>query len=118
MNKIDENIEATNKLLLEIVKNQKDNIANMTKTFIISMICYTCLLIAMVIGFFVYENQFEVTDWEKQVMQEVETDGSNDNVNAIINTGEMHYGESETEKTGKKRGNPNRCPVCGKFMKA
>lgn len=103
MNKIDENMEATNKLLLEMVKNQKDNIANMTKTFIISMICYTCLLIAMVIGFFVYENQFEVTDWEKQVMQEVETDGSNDNVNAIINTGEMHYGESETNSDNKRQ---------------
>lgn len=27
-------------------------------------------------------------------------------------------GKTKTKKTGKKRGNPNRCPVCGKFMKA
>lgn len=99
MSKIDENMEATNKLLLEMVKNQKDHLSNLTKTFVISMICYTCLLIAMVVGFFVYESQFEVSDWEKQMSQEIETSGDDDNVNAILNTGEINYGESKADNS-------------------
>lgn len=99
MSKIDENMEATNKLLLEMVKNQKDHLSNLTKTFIISMICYTCLLIAMVVGFFIYESQFEVSDWEKQMSQEIETSGDDDNVNAILNTGEINYGEGKTDNS-------------------
>lgn len=99
MSKIDENMEATNKLLLEMVKNQKENLSNLTKTFIISMICYTCLLIAMIAGFFIYESQFEVSDWEKQMSQEIETSGDDDNVNAILNTGEINYGESKTDNS-------------------
>ena len=27
-------------------------------------------------------------------------------------------GKTKAKKTGKKRGNTNRCPVCGKFIKA
>lgn len=27
-------------------------------------------------------------------------------------------GKTKAKKTGKKSGNPNKCPVCGKFMKA
>lgn len=57
-----EQIEATNKLLLDMVKNQKENANNNFKIFIVTIICYTLILISMVIGFFVYESQFEVTD--------------------------------------------------------
>lgn len=52
-------VEATNKLLLQMVKNQKENNKNMIRVFIITMCCMTVLLVSMVIGFFVYESQFE-----------------------------------------------------------
>lgn len=56
-------VEATNKLLLQMVKNQKENNKNMVRVFIITVCCMTVLLVSMVIGFFVYESQFE-TEWE------------------------------------------------------
>lgn len=52
-------VEATNKLLLQMVKNQKENNKNMIRIFIITMCCMTILLVSMVVGFFVYESQFE-----------------------------------------------------------
>lgn len=52
-------VEATNKLLLQMVKNQKENNKNMIRVFIITMCCMTILLVSMVVGFFVYESQFE-----------------------------------------------------------
>ena len=54
----DNQVEATNKLLLQMVKNQKENNKNMIKVFIITMCCMTVLLVSMVIGFFVYESKF------------------------------------------------------------
>ena len=70
----DNQVEATNKLLLQMVKNQKENNKNMIKVFIITMCCMTVLLVSMVIGFFVYESKFETefeTTTETTVTQEV-----------------------------------------------
>ena len=67
-------VEATNKLLLQMVKNQKENNKNMIRVFIITMCCMTALLVSMVIGFFIYESQFETeleTTTETTITQEV-----------------------------------------------
>lgn len=84
------NMEVTNKLLLEMVKNQKINSTNLVKIFIITIICYTVLLLSMVVGFFYYESQFET--FQTVTTQEADTNGGN----AIINSGgDVNYGESE-----------------------
>ena len=89
-------VEATNKLLLQMVKNQKENNKNMIRVFIITMCCMTVLLVSMVIGFFVYESQFETeleTTTETTITQEVSgedstinnVEGNQDNDNATHN---------------------------------
>lgn len=72
-------VEATNKLLLQMVKNQKENNKNMIRVFIITMCCMTILLVSMVVGFFVYESQFETeleTTTETTIKQEVSGEDS------------------------------------------
>lgn len=73
--------EATNRLLLDMVKNQKEYIRRMLKIFIITLVCYTLILISMIVGFFVYESQFETEAIETQttITQEVSGDGSDIN---------------------------------------
>ena len=80
----DNQVEATNKLLLQMVKNQKENNKNMIKVFIITMCCMTVLLVSMVIGFFVYESKFETefeTTTETTVTQEVS--GEDSTINSV-----------------------------------
>ncbi len=72
-------VEAANKLLLQMVKNQKENNKNMIRVFIITMCCMTILLVSMVVGFFVYESQFETeleTTTEATITQEVSGEDS------------------------------------------
>lgn len=88
--------DATNKLLLEMVKNQKQNIKNLIKVFTFIIICYTLLLISMVISFFVYESQFEVEETETiRYEQEMDTDDGGDAIGIINNNGDWSYGESQ-----------------------
>ena len=73
-----ENLEVTNKLLLEMVKNQKSSNKNLVKLFMVTIICYTILLIAMVAGFFIYESQFDVVQGQYETYeynQEAEGEG-------------------------------------------
>lgn len=55
--KVGENV--TNKLLLDMVKSQRESFSNLIKVFIVTIVCYTLLLISGVVGFFWYESQFE-----------------------------------------------------------
>ena len=73
--------EATNKLLLDMVKNQKEYINGIFKILIITLICYTLILISMIVGFFIYESQFEteVVETQTTITQEVSGDGSDIN---------------------------------------
>ena len=73
--------EATNRLLLDMVKNQKEYINGIFKVLIITLVCYTLILISMIVGFFVYESQFETESVETQttITQEVSGDGSDIN---------------------------------------
>lgn len=57
-----EQSQAANALLLEMLRNQRGNAKRMLKMFIVTVLCYTVLLVTMIVGFFVYESQFEVTE--------------------------------------------------------
>ena len=93
-----EQSQAVNALLLEMVRNQRDNNKYVLRVFVITTICYTALLIAMVIGFFVYESQFEVTE---QVVTETtttqEVSGENSEINNV--QGNM-YKDNATHNQG------------------
>ena len=76
-----EQFEALNELLLDMVKTQKEYIQNLIKIFIFTMMCYTLILISCVVGFFVYESQFEISEeastvTETTVEQEVSGDSA------------------------------------------
>lgn len=89
-----ENIEITNKLLLDMVQNQKEANNNLAKTSIISSICFCLIIVSMIIGFFVYESQYEIIDkTTEEVSQEAETNGEGDII--MNNSGELNYGTSE-----------------------
>lgn len=68
-----EQSQAANALLLEMVRNQKSNMKNLMRVFVLVIVCYTLLLITAVAGFFVYESQFET--YEKVVTENYYTRG-------------------------------------------
>ena len=97
-NKNEMQYDVTNKLLLEMVKNQKQNIKNLIRVFTFIIICYTLLLISMVVGFFVYESQFEIEETETiRYEQEMDTDNGGNAIGIINNNGDWSYGESKTD---------------------
>lgn len=79
-----EQSQAVNAMLLEMVRNQRGNNKCVLKVFVITIICYTILLVVMVIGFFVHESQFEVTE---QIVTETtttqEVSGENSEINNV-----------------------------------
>ena len=82
-----DNLEATNKLLLDMVKNQRSALKSLTKIFIITLSCYTFLVIAMVVGFFIYESQFDVVQGQYETYEyNQEAEGEN----AEINNGNVY----------------------------
>lgn len=82
-NNLQENMEITNKLLLEMVKNQKASNKNLTKVFISTIIAYTVLLIGMVVGFFVYESQFG-KEIKEQFSVEQDASGDEAEINNVL----------------------------------
>lgn len=81
---IAEQTQAMNKLLLEIVKTQKSNTKSLIKVFIATIVCYTVLLLSLILGFFWYESQFETSEKivaEKTITQEVS--GENSEINNV-----------------------------------
>lgn len=78
-----EQVQALNKLLLEMNKNQKKSNNSLIKTFIATVICFTVLLISMVLGFFWYKSQFEIT--EKVVTETItqEVSGTDSEINNV-----------------------------------
>ena len=90
-----------NDLLIDMAKNQKESSKNLVKLFVVIIVCYTLVLITMIVGFFVYESQFDVIDtgygyeYEYDYEQEAQ---SGDNGTAIVNgNGEVNYGTSKVE---------------------
>lgn len=87
-------LQAANKLLLEMVKNQKANAKSIIKVFIVTIVCYTIILLTIIICIFVYEGQFETIDSQYTIEQSAESDN---NGNAIVNNGgDVNYGESDS----------------------
>lgn len=79
MNEALEQSQAMNQLLLEMTKSQKENQKALIRILIVSMTCYTILLMTLIIGFFWYESQFEYVQeevTEETLTQEVSGEGS------------------------------------------
>lgn len=95
-NELNETTEATNKLLLEMVKNQKSANKNLTKVFISAIIGYTLLLIAMVVGFFMYESQYETAE-QTEISVDQEASGEDAEINNVL--GDM-YKDNSTHNEG------------------
>ncbi len=78
-------------LLLEVIKNQKRNFKVLHRLLFTIVICYTIVLLGMVVGFFVYESQFNVTESvTTEFTQEV--DGDSNAINNI--TGNQYNGNA------------------------
>ena len=88
-------IDKMDELLLDLAKSQKESNRNMVKMFIVATVCFTVLLVTMIIAFIYYESQFETIDskYTYEYDQEAEaTDGGT----AIVNgDGEVNYGTSK-----------------------
>lgn len=95
---LQQNMEITNKLLLEMVKNQKAGNKNLTKVFISAIIGYTVLLIGMVACFFIYESQYE-TDITDKYSIEQEASGDEAEINNVMGD---QYKDNATHNEGAK----------------
>ena len=108
---MDDQLQATNKLLLEMVKNQKVNAKNIIKVFIVTIGCYTIILLTIIICFFVYEGQFETVERETETLkyeQETTTEDGGNAIGIINNNGDWSYGESEAGSDDNKRENEDK----------
>lgn len=99
-----EQVEVVNNLLLDMVKNQRENNKNMVKVFITSIICLTIILLCGIFGFFYYESQFDYTTSEtttKTITQEISgTDSEINNVDRDMDKddyGRMYTGKNITK---------------------
>ena len=82
-------------LLLDLAQNQKESNHNLVKVFIVTVICFTILLVAMITGFFIYESHFEIVESGYTYEYDQEAN-SGDSGTAIVNgNGEINYGESK-----------------------
>lgn len=87
-----EQSQALNTVLLEMNKNQKEANKSLVRAFIVTIVCMTLLLISMVVRFFWYESQFEITE---QVVTETitqEVSGSDSEINNV--EGDMYRDNS------------------------
>lgn len=95
-----EQVQALNRLLLEMNKNQKEANKSIARAFIVTTVCMTILLVSMVVGFFWYESQFEVT--EKVVSETItqEVSGSDSEINNV--EGDMYKDNAIHEEGGEQ----------------
>lgn len=90
-------LEITNKLLFEMVKNLKQTNKNISKAFIISVICLSVIIISGIVGFFVYESQYETVE-QTELSLEQEASGEEAEINNVL--GNM-YKDNATHNEGK-----------------
>lgn len=94
---LNENIQATNKLLLDMVQNQKEGNKNLAKSFIATVICMTIIIVTMVVGYLIYESNFEIIDTTEKSSITQDADVVGDGAIYMNNGGDFTYGsESET----------------------
>lgn len=92
-------LEITNKLLFEMVKNLKQTNKNLTKAFIITITCLSIVIVVGIVGFFWYESQFEVTEQtQTELSLEQEASGEQAEINNVL--GNM-YKDNATHNEGK-----------------
>ena len=94
---LENNMEITNKLLLEMVKNQKAANKNLTKVFMSVIIGYTVLLLGMIAGFFIYESQFETIETDKYSIEQ-EASGEEAEINNVLGN---QYNDNATHNEDK-----------------
>lgn len=90
-------LEITNKLLVEMVKNLKQTNKNLTKVFIITILSLSIIIISGVIGFFIYESQYETAE-QTELSLEQEASGEEAEINNVL--GNM-YKDNATHNEGK-----------------
>lgn len=93
-------LEITNKLLFEMVKNLKQTNKNLTKAFVITVVCLSVVIIAGITGFFLYESQFEIaeqTTTQTELSLEQEASGEEAEINNVL--GNM-YKDNATHNEG------------------
>lgn len=80
-----EQINALNSLLLDSVKNQKENFSMLKNLFVVTVISFSIIICSGIIGFFWYESQFdyERETTEETTTKEVYTNGDNSDANII-----------------------------------
>ena len=76
-------LEITNKLLFEMVKNLKQTNKNITKAFVITTICLTVIIVSGITGFFWYESQFETTE-QTEFTVDQEASGEEAEINNVL----------------------------------
>lgn len=85
-------LEVTNKLLMEMVSNQRETMKSNSRIFITVIVCYTIILVSMVAGFFIYESQFDVLDSNLNYEYEQEVSGNDSEINNV--SGDMYKDNS------------------------
>ena len=88
-------------LLLEVIKNQKRNFKVLHKLLFTIVICYTVVLLGMVVGFFLYESQFDyaTTDAVTETITQ-EVDGENSSINNVQGN---QYNDNAIHNEGKDK---------------
>lgn len=89
--------ETINNLLVDMIQSQKESNKNLARAFIITIACFTVLIATMIVGFFVYESQYDVVDTNYKYECEQEAEAGDDGVAIVNGNGEINYAESEEQ---------------------
>lgn len=93
-----EQAKALNEVLIQMVHNQKEAMKNLIRVFVVTIVCYTLILISGIAGFFWYESQFEVTSETVTTVTETyeidqETSGENSTINNVQGEQNIYEGK-------------------------
>ena len=78
----------------QLYEDMKDAKAKLEKNRLIERIVFIVIIISMIIGFFIYESQFETVETVEEY--QIEQDAESGNNNSIINGGEIVNGETDS----------------------
>lgn len=90
-----EQLKATNELLLEMVKTQKQALKQTITAFIATVVCLTMIIVSGICGFFWYESQFELVTTEtvtETTTIEQEVSGQDSSINNVQGEQINNYG--------------------------
>lgn len=88
--------QITNKLLIDMVKNQKESNRSLKEALIWVILGFTTIIITLIIGFVVYESQYETTE-QTQFSVDQEASGDDAEINNVL--GNM-YKDNATHNEG------------------